>query len=221
MGRAADGGARAGGGVLHGLVRGGMYNVRISIRQRVPGEARNAIAAVFGSLADVKHVFVVDDDIDVFSDAQVDWALATRFQADRDLSSPPASARAARSLAAGSRTGAKAGFDCTKPFGKRDELRVPRRQRAAIARASAPGRWKRPWPMARRPFLDLMSALGTRDGREVLRAPWTCSMPTAAFSASRTGATPSTADDRDRRPALHARRPSRLPHQSRYSAIIS
>src|SRR5947199_299118 len=65
---------------------GGMYNVRVSLRQRNPGEARNAIAAVFCSSGDVKHVFVVDDDIDVFSDEQIDWALATRFQADRDFS---------------------------------------------------------------------------------------------------------------------------------------
>ena len=55
------------------------------MRQRVPGEARNAIAAAFGSLANVKNVFVVDPDIDIFSDEQMDWALATRFQADRDL----------------------------------------------------------------------------------------------------------------------------------------
>ena len=45
---------------------GGMYNVRVSLRQRVPGEARNAIAAVFGSMAEAKQVFVFDDDIDVF-----------------------------------------------------------------------------------------------------------------------------------------------------------
>ena len=64
---------------------GGMYNVRVAIRQRVPGEARNAIAACFGSLANVKNVFVVDPDIDIFSDEQMDWALATRFQPDRDL----------------------------------------------------------------------------------------------------------------------------------------
>jgi UbiD family decarboxylase len=64
---------------------GGMYNVRVSLRQRNPGEARNAIAAVFCSSGDVKHVFVVDDDVDVFSDEQIDWALATRFQADRDF----------------------------------------------------------------------------------------------------------------------------------------
>ena len=44
-----------------------------------------ATLPVFGSVADIKHVFVVDDDIDVFDDGQIDWALATRFQADRDL----------------------------------------------------------------------------------------------------------------------------------------
>ena len=64
---------------------GGMYNVRVSLRQRVPGEARNAIAAVFGSMAEAKQVFVFDDDIDVFNDEQCDWALATRFQGNRDM----------------------------------------------------------------------------------------------------------------------------------------
>ena len=62
-----------------------MFNVRVALRQRVPGEARNAIAACFGALANVKNVFVVDPDIDIFSDEQMDWALATRFQPDRDL----------------------------------------------------------------------------------------------------------------------------------------
>ncbi len=64
---------------------GGSLHVRVAIRQRAPGEARNAIAAVFGSVANSKHVWVVDPDIDVRSDGQMDWAMATRFQADRDL----------------------------------------------------------------------------------------------------------------------------------------
>ena len=90
---------------------GGMYNMQASLRQRNPGEARNAIAAVFGSSADVKHVFVVDEDIDVFSDEQIDWALATRFQADRDIviASGFRCVPLDPSLQ-GSRTGAKAGF---------------------------------------------------------------------------------------------------------------
>ena len=71
---------------------GGMYNVRVSLRQRVPGDAKNAIAAIFGSHAEAKHVFAFDPDIDVFSDAESDWAFATRFQADRDLMSARVSA---------------------------------------------------------------------------------------------------------------------------------
>ena len=39
---------------------GGMHNLRLALRQRYPGEVRNAIAAVFASNADVKNVFVVD-----------------------------------------------------------------------------------------------------------------------------------------------------------------
>jgi UbiD family decarboxylase len=148
---------------------GGMYNVRVSMRQRYPGEARNAIAAVFGSLGDVKHVFVVDDDIDVFSDEQIDWALATRFQADRDF----VVATGFRCVPLdpslqGSRTGAKAGFDCTRPFGKTDaaEFTVPRapqlpqRSRQSIEAALLAG------PVT---YLELMAAVGTRDGREILR----------------------------------------------------
>ncbi len=79
-----------------------MFNLRVALRQRVPGEARNAIAACFGALANVKNVFVVDPDIDIFSDEQMDWALATRFQPDRDLIVVDGHAHpAARSVAGG------------------------------------------------------------------------------------------------------------------------
>src|SRR5262249_51872641 len=37
------------------------------------------------SVMDLKHVVVVDDDIDVFHPAEVEWAIATRVQADRDV----------------------------------------------------------------------------------------------------------------------------------------
>ena len=64
---------------------GGVYNVRVAIRQRNAGEARNAIAAVMSCMANVKNVFVVDPDIDVFSDDQMEWALATRLRPERDI----------------------------------------------------------------------------------------------------------------------------------------
>jgi UbiD family decarboxylase len=149
---------------------GGMFTVRIALRQRVPGEARNAIAAAFGCLANVKHVFVVDPDVDVFSDAQMDWAFATRFQADRDLVvlsgfraiplDPSLEGRA---------TGAKAGFDLTVPFGRAPTIETlvpepPRfegRRFASVEAALADGPKR---------FEELMAGLGSRDGREVVLA---------------------------------------------------
>ena len=148
---------------------GGAFNVRVSLRQRVPGEARNAIAAVFGCLANVKHVFVVDPDVDVFSDEQLDWALATRFQAARDL----VVAEGFRGMPldpslGGVRTGSKAGFDLTLPFGERKgiEARLPQPPRydgqrydsIEAALASGP-----------KFFVELMSARGSRDGRDIVR----------------------------------------------------
>ena len=49
-----------------------------------PGDGKNAITAAL-SVADMKHVTVVEDDIDVFDPVDVEWAVATRVQADRDV----------------------------------------------------------------------------------------------------------------------------------------
>ncbi|MDP6429084.1 MAG: UbiD family decarboxylase [Rhodospirillales bacterium] len=50
----------------------------------LPGDGKNAIAAML-SVADMKHVTVVDEDIDVFDHMDVEWAVATRVQADKDV----------------------------------------------------------------------------------------------------------------------------------------
>jgi len=147
---------------------GGMHNFRVALRQRYPGEVRNAIAAVFGSSADVKNVFVVDEDIDIFSDAQMDWALATRFQPDRDLvvESGFRCVPLDPSLG-GSRTGAKAGFDLTFPFGwnRATDYRVPEPPKlAAQPRVSV----RQALEAGPKSFRELMEAAGSRDGREVL-----------------------------------------------------
>jgi 2,5-furandicarboxylate decarboxylase 1 len=52
--------------------------------KKQPGDGKNAILALL-SIADVKHVTIVDDDIDVFDATDVEWAVATRVQADRDV----------------------------------------------------------------------------------------------------------------------------------------
>ena len=148
---------------------GGMYTLRVALRQRVPGEARNAIAACFGALTNVKHVFVVDPDVDIFSDEQMDWAFATRFQADRDLvvMDNMRTVPIDPSLM-GRKVGAKAGFDLTWPVGAaaKLEMRVPEPPRyegkrfASIEAALADG------PKF---FEELMAAVGSRDGREIVR----------------------------------------------------
>src|SRR5262249_26836690 len=115
--------------------------------------------------------FVFDPDIDVFSDAETDWAFATRFQADRDLITGSGFRVVPLDPSlGGARTGAKLGFDCTIPFGKANSLEfsVPsapvlkqgaRYKSVEAALAAGPAS-----------FLDLMAALDSRDGREIVRA---------------------------------------------------
>tara|TARA_Y100001934_G_scaffold107093_1_gene131576 strand:- start:3698 stop:5056 length:1359 start_codon:yes stop_codon:yes gene_type:complete len=57
----------------------------VSIEQRLKGQGKNAIMSVFGADLYIKRVVVVDHDVDVYDDRQVNWALATRSQPDRDL----------------------------------------------------------------------------------------------------------------------------------------
>jgi UbiD family decarboxylase len=61
------------------------FTCYVSIEQRVPGQAKNAILAVLGADLYMKRVVVVDQDVDVFDDRQMTWAIATRCQPDRDL----------------------------------------------------------------------------------------------------------------------------------------
>ena len=61
------------------------FTCYVSIDQRVPGQAKNVVMAVFGSDLYMKRVIVVDKDVDIFNERQVNWAIATRCQPDRDL----------------------------------------------------------------------------------------------------------------------------------------
>jgi 2,5-furandicarboxylate decarboxylase 1 len=59
------------------------WHAVISIRKQA-GDGKNALLAAL-SVMDIKHVVVVDDDIDVFDPVEVEWAIATRVQGDRDI----------------------------------------------------------------------------------------------------------------------------------------
>jgi 2,5-furandicarboxylate decarboxylase 1 len=60
------------------------FHCYVMIRQSIPGMARQVALGLLGWDPYLKLVIVVDDDVDVTRDEDVLWALATRFQADRD-----------------------------------------------------------------------------------------------------------------------------------------
>ncbi|NIO67868.1 MAG: UbiD family decarboxylase [Anaerolineae bacterium] len=69
------------------ITPGGMswLHAVVQIVKQAPDDGRKAIAAAFRGHTSLKHVVVVDEDVDLFNPAEVEWAIATRFQADRDL----------------------------------------------------------------------------------------------------------------------------------------
>ena len=103
------------------------FHAYISIAKRTPGQAMNAICAAFASDMLLKHAIIVDDDIDVFDEEQVLWAVSNRFQADRGLVVIPNAQGSELDPSAGpGGINAKMGLDATKPLtGFAPELRVP------------------------------------------------------------------------------------------------
>jgi UbiD family decarboxylase len=91
----------------------------VSIKKKGPEDGRKAIEAAFKGHASLKHVWVVDEDIDIHNPHEVEWAMATRFQGDKNMivkrekgsSLDPSSDLETR-------TTAKVGFDLTIPWGR-------------------------------------------------------------------------------------------------------
>jgi 3-polyprenyl-4-hydroxybenzoate decarboxylase len=145
----------------------GRQHVRVALRRGRRGEARLAISALH-AIPRVKHVFVVDDDVDVFSEEQMEWAMATRFRAASDIviaTGYPGfymdPTRDENGLVD------KAGFDLTAPYGIPDtiETRRPRAPRfKAQRRHHNASEALKSGPMF---FYQIMEALGSTDGREV------------------------------------------------------
>ena len=113
----------------------GFWHAIISIKKQA-GEGKNALLAAL-TAQDIKHVVVVDDDIDVHNAMDVEWAIATRVQGDKDVIVIPG-ARAKPldpSLAVTPPgvvpTGAKVGIDATIGEG------IPRERFERIAYAYA------------------------------------------------------------------------------------
>jgi len=147
---------------------GGGGTLRVAIRQHAAGEARAAIEALLKGIRRLKAVYVFDDDIDIHNDAHAEWCLGTRFQGDQDLvvlqglhgmtMDPSLNGR---------RTGAKTGFDCTRPFERRGEITY---MRCAARTFVGPARFQTveqalgAGPMF---YADVVESLGSDDGRDV------------------------------------------------------
>ena len=100
------------------------YHLIISMAKRHEGEPRVAMLAAMANNADIKHVIVVDDDVNIFDMEQVEWAMATRFQGDRDLLVIP-QIQVSNLDPSALGFGAKVGFDATAPLGGLKELFKP------------------------------------------------------------------------------------------------
>lgn len=87
----------------------------VQIEKRTEGDAKNAILAALSANPSMKGVIVVDEDIDILSYEDVEYAIATRFQADRDFV-VIGGARGSSLDPSAEKTTAKWGIDATKPL---------------------------------------------------------------------------------------------------------
>jgi 2,5-furandicarboxylate decarboxylase 1 len=90
----------------------------VKIQKQAEDDGKKAIQAAFAGHGSCKHVFVVDEDIDIYDPMQVEWAMATRFQGDRDLVVLPRARGSSLdpSSEPGTHLTSKLGFDLTRPL---------------------------------------------------------------------------------------------------------
>jgi len=120
----------------------GKFHAIVCIRKEYEGDGKNAILAGLNSSRDIKMVVVVDEDVNPFNLREVEWAVATRFQADRDLVVIPA-ARGNELDPSCPQPGltAKMGIDATKPLGRSErfeKVRIPKMENIRIQDYLAP-----------------------------------------------------------------------------------
>jgi 2,5-furandicarboxylate decarboxylase 1 len=101
------------------------YHLYVQMRKAYEGEAKNVILGAFAGHYDVKHVIVVDEDVNIHDPQEVEWAVATRVQADRDIVIVPGAHGSRLDPSADNGVGAKMGIDATIPLGS-DPMRFKR-----------------------------------------------------------------------------------------------
>lgn len=122
---------------------GSWLHAVVQIHKRDPEDGRRAMEAVFRGHGSCKHVLVVDDDVNIDDPHDLEWAIATRLQADRDVviwseqggsSLDPSALRVPGQK---SRT-AKLGLDATIPWLKPDGTLRSEAERDAFRKVRYP-----------------------------------------------------------------------------------
>jgi len=113
------------------------FHLYVKMKKTQEGQGKNVILGAFAGSFDLKHVIVVDEDVDIHNPAEVEWALATRFQADRDLVIVPESQGSKLDPSNRDGVGAKMGMDATKPLAAPDmafkRIHVPGEEAVDVA----------------------------------------------------------------------------------------
>ncbi|TJX15698.1 UbiD family decarboxylase [Tissierella creatinini] len=102
------------------VTEGGGYrfNAVISIKQKRIGEAKSAILSALGLNKDLKQVVIVDDDLDIYWEREIEWAITSRCQASNDIVIVPGALGSSLEPSHDLRgLTDKIGIDATKPIG--------------------------------------------------------------------------------------------------------
>ncbi len=145
------------------------HQMRVALADATPEKARAAMEALF-QVKGVRHITVVDDDIDVFDDDQMTWAMSTRFNADKDLFIPSRKLVAFYADPNADAEGlvSKVGFDLTSPTSKSKEIRFHRPKPPRVVPAATNASVQQALEAGPKYFADLLAAVGSKDGREVV-----------------------------------------------------
>ncbi len=113
---------------------GGKYMAVLQFKKTEPadeGRQRQAALIAFAAFSELKHIILVDEDVDIFDSNDVLWALNTRYQGDSDtlfipgVRCHPLDPSQTPEFAPGIRetgTSCKTIFDCTVPFRLKDKF---------------------------------------------------------------------------------------------------
>lgn len=102
---------------VHVPISGHRFNAYVQLSETRPGIGKDTILAALVAYPRVKHIIVVNADIDIFDDSQIMWAIGTRTQWDKDLVIIPGMAVSTLdpSTAEPKSVGCKGGIDATLP----------------------------------------------------------------------------------------------------------